>query len=141
MTVPFGFSRPMAVVTVGTFVHRRRRRLGRADDVVGELRKPGGGGGRRRLITVGGLGEFRRRGGIVIHSDQDRRRLEQLHLLMLGDEQFGGVRPFRRMLPPVAVSIKPCLPPTGSPFHRPRAWPPRESTGGVDGIPSTAGVH
>lgn len=36
---------------------------------------------------------------ILVHGNEDRGGLEQLHLLVLGDEQLGGVLPFRRMFP------------------------------------------
>jgi hypothetical protein len=79
------------------------RRIG-ADGVVVHVRGRGGFGGAQVVAHVG-RARGRRRGRVVavvadlVHGDEDGGGLEQLDLLVLGDEQLGGVLPLRGVFP------------------------------------------
>lgn len=40
----------------------------------------------------------------MVHGDEDGGSLQELDLLMFGDEEFGGIRPGRVMFPPILES-------------------------------------
>jgi hypothetical protein len=82
-----------------------RVRVGAHGMVALELRGRGSFSG-AQLLTQVRRARRRRRGAVavfavalLVHSDEDGGGLEQLHLLVLGDEQLRRVLPFRRVLP------------------------------------------
>lgn len=77
-------------VPVRRIALRWRRCLGRAHLLVTHVRRGRSRRGRRIITVIT---------AILVHGNQDRSGLKQLNLLMLRDEQLGGVLPLRSMLP------------------------------------------
>lgn len=77
----------------------------RAYGMVVELWGRGSFSGAQLLTQVGRARGRRRRAvavfavALLVHGDEDRGSFEELHLLVLGDEQLRCVLPFRRVLP------------------------------------------
>src|SRR5699024_797306 len=96
-----GVSRALALGLLRVTRSCRRRRVGLAGRVLGRVWRRG-----RALLAV--------------HCNEHRGSLEKLDLLVLRDEQFGGVGPLGGMLP--STVIKPLTkssPRTPQPFRRP----------------------
>ena len=81
--------RVRAVAAHSMVVHVRGRGSFCGAHTVTQVRRAGGWG-RGRVVAVVAL---------LVHGDEDRGGLEQLDLLVLGDEQLGGVLPFRSVFP------------------------------------------
>ena len=79
-------------------VLRRRSRLCRARLVLSRVETRGFWRS-RRVVAVAHLGHVSARYRVDVHGHEDRSRLEQLDLLMLGYEELGGELPFRRVFP------------------------------------------
>jgi hypothetical protein len=60
------------------------------------------------------------RGAICVHSHQDRCSLEQLHLLVLGDQQLGGQLPLGCVFPSArrSLAMYPQIPTVDHPTHK-----------------------